>query len=182
MPMFFFLSGVSSYYALIKRSLAQYREERLHRLLVPSLLLSLTLPLAVSLGHFSKEPPEGRSESLSSYSSELRSLFLPVPWPGQGWFLCYLLLYSQLLAGLMANTHPNHQASPHNDLQHQEKSLWKPLQMVSCLSPSHENLVQGVKFWLYHPLKLAIGITKHQLQLQSLTMILTSPQHFPGNH
>lgn len=160
---------------------------------MPALLLSLTVPLAASLGHFSKQPARGRSESLrenstdSSYSSELRSLFLPVPWPGQGWFLCYLLLYSQLLAGLMALTHPNHQvlplrlrpvASPHYDLQDQEKCLcfkkplWKPLQKVSCLSLNHENFVQRVKFWLDHPLKLAIGITKDQLK--SLTMILTS--------
>ena len=37
MPMFFFLSGVSSYFALFKRSEQQYRDERVHRLMVPYL-------------------------------------------------------------------------------------------------------------------------------------------------
>ena len=31
MPMFFFLSGVSSYFALFKRTEQQYRDERVHR-------------------------------------------------------------------------------------------------------------------------------------------------------
>ena len=41
MPMFFFLSGVSSYLALFKRTEQQFREERVHRLLVPFLVLCL---------------------------------------------------------------------------------------------------------------------------------------------
>ena len=39
MPMFFFLSGVSAYFALFRRTERQFREERAHRLFVPWLLL-----------------------------------------------------------------------------------------------------------------------------------------------
>ena len=41
MPMFFFLSGVSAYFALFRRSEQQFRSERVHRLLVPFLVLAL---------------------------------------------------------------------------------------------------------------------------------------------
>ena len=41
MPMFFFLSGVSAYFALFRRTERQFREERAHRLFVPWLLLCL---------------------------------------------------------------------------------------------------------------------------------------------
>ena len=41
MPMFFFLSGVSAYFALFRRSESEFRRERAHRLLVPWLLLCL---------------------------------------------------------------------------------------------------------------------------------------------
>ena len=42
MPMFFFLSGISAFFALKKRTEKQFRTERVHRLLVPSLFLALT--------------------------------------------------------------------------------------------------------------------------------------------
>jgi len=42
MPMFFFLSGISTFHALFRRSEQQFREERTHRLLVPWLLLAST--------------------------------------------------------------------------------------------------------------------------------------------
>ena len=42
MPMFFFLSGVSSFHALKRRSESDFRKERVHRLLVPWLVLVLT--------------------------------------------------------------------------------------------------------------------------------------------
>ena len=41
MPMVFFLSGVSAYFALFRRTRKQFREERAHRLFVPWLLLCL---------------------------------------------------------------------------------------------------------------------------------------------
>ena len=78
MPMFFFLSGirwwttskhlnltvkyvvVSAYFALTKRSLRQFRLERLHRLLVPALTLALTSALPLSLDWVSRLSPECR--------------------------------------------------------------------------------------------------------------------------
>ena len=39
MMYFFFLSGVSSYFSLFKRTEQQFRDERVHRLLVPTLFL-----------------------------------------------------------------------------------------------------------------------------------------------
>ena len=44
-----------------------------------------------------------------SYGEYLRTFYLPVPSPAQGWFLCYLFVYSQVLAPLFLLVHPNHQ-------------------------------------------------------------------------
>jgi hypothetical protein len=41
MPMFFFLSGISAYFSLFRRTEQQFRDERVHRLLVPFLTLAL---------------------------------------------------------------------------------------------------------------------------------------------
>ena len=57
MPMFFFLSGISAYFGLKKRSERQFREERLHRLLVPAFTLSLTASFLCSQDYFSKLSP-----------------------------------------------------------------------------------------------------------------------------
>ena len=47
--------------------------------------------------------------SVDSFSDHLREMFLPMPSTHQGWFLCYLFVYSQLLASLFITVHPNHQ-------------------------------------------------------------------------
>ena len=75
MPMFFFLSGIrkrkkigpttlffyktffSVYFGLKKRTERQFREERLHRLLVPAFTLSLTASFLCSQDYFSKLSP-----------------------------------------------------------------------------------------------------------------------------
>ena len=66
----------------------------------------------------------GYVNNSTSYSRHLLSLYQPVPWPGQGWFLCYLLVFSQLLAGLMAQLHPHPR---HHQVSHQQSS---PLSLV----------------------------------------------------
>ena len=50
MPMFFYLSGQNTYSALNRRTETQFRDERVHRLLVPALFLSLVtkFPLTIS--------------------------------------------------------------------------------------------------------------------------------------
>ena len=49
---------VSAYFALTKRSLRQFRLERLHRLLVPALTLALSSGPALSLDWVSRLSPE----------------------------------------------------------------------------------------------------------------------------
>ena len=87
--------------------------------------------------------------------------------------------------------HSRAQPTSHNYLQEEEKYLCfkkplsRPLQIFSCLhflgylSPNHKTFVQGVKFWLDHPLKLALGKIN---TITSLVMILTSSKHFIGDN
>ena len=90
MPMFFFLSGVSSYHALQRRSEREFRKERVHRLLVPWLVLVLTNG-AYSIIYFAPSPPPA-STTLSAF---LMSTYV-LPITNQGWFLLHLFLYSQV--------------------------------------------------------------------------------------
>ena len=48
MPMFFFLSGISAFFGLKKRSESQFRNERVHRLMIPAIFLSLTASFCIS--------------------------------------------------------------------------------------------------------------------------------------
>ena len=57
MPMFFFLSGVSAFFGLKKRGEKEFRLERVHRLLVPALFLSLTASLPISTDYFGQLSP-----------------------------------------------------------------------------------------------------------------------------
>ena len=123
MPMFFFLSGVSAFHALFRRSERQFREERTHRLLVPWLLLA-TLNGIYSIAYFAPRTPfceqyyqHGKvvttmvdnqtmpwdyCETVYMYTkNETFSEFLMKHYVGkpdgaQGWFLLYLFLYSQV--------------------------------------------------------------------------------------
>ena len=47
-----------------------------------------------------------------SYGDHLKQYFSPAPSPSQGWFLCYLFVFSQIFAGLFVLVHPNHQVRP----------------------------------------------------------------------
>ena len=55
-----------------------------------------------------------------SYGDHLREMMLPVPSVHQGWFLCYLFVFSQLLASLFITVHPNHQV---RTLKHYESNI-----------------------------------------------------------
>ena len=89
MPMFFFLSGVSAFHALNRRSEREFRKERVHRLLVPWLLLVLTN------GVYSVTFVAPHSPCSTTFSEFLMSKYL-IPSAGQGWFLLYLFIYSQV--------------------------------------------------------------------------------------
>jgi len=189
MPMFFFLSGISAFFALIKRSEKQFRLERIHRLLAPALFLSLvssfglTADFASKLspnceeyyltGHVSKK--ENATDGIDwnycamfykftkndSYLDHLRSMYKPVPSPSQGWFLCYLFFYTQILAHLFIEVHPNHKENVR-----EQKCFKRPFsklaQIICCLNffgylaPNNEIFLNAVKFWLGHPLKLVL--------------------------
>ena len=139
--MFFFLSGVSSYFALFKRTEQQYRDERVHRcgrihvigittnhtisvyflvrLLVPFLVLAL-LNGVYSVSYLAPLTPnceasfhgENSSAVLAwshceTYWQKTENSTFPQylaqhyggygPNSGQGWFLLYLFVYSQVV-------------------------------------------------------------------------------------
>merc|ERR1719412_2509398 len=52
MPMFFYLSGLNAYFALFRRTETQFRDERVHRLLVPALFFDLVTQLPMTLAYF----------------------------------------------------------------------------------------------------------------------------------
>ena len=120
MPMFFFLSGVSAYYALFRRSGKQFREERAHRLFVPWLVLCLLncvysiawiAPLTpncnaafkgeetnsttsgVTWSHCEVYGVKTNNTTLSQY---ILDHYSGPPNAGQGWFLMYLFAYCQV--------------------------------------------------------------------------------------
>ena len=57
MPMFFFLSGISAFFGLKKRSENQFIQERLHRLFIPALFLALTASFPISTNILAKLSP-----------------------------------------------------------------------------------------------------------------------------
>ena len=89
MPMFFFLSGVSVFHALKRRSEKEFRKERLHRLLVPWLVLVLTN------GVYSITILGPNSPGNKTFSEFLMTKYA-LPNPGQGWFLLTLYIFSQV--------------------------------------------------------------------------------------
>ena len=123
MPMFFFLSGISAYHALFRRSERQFRDERLHRLLVPYLFLA-SLNGVYSIAFFAPRTKMcqqfyqlGRvldNNSLpwdycemnykythnDTFPSYLMKHYIGIPIAGQGWFLLYLFVYSQVRKGI----------------------------------------------------------------------------------
>ena len=70
-----------------------------------------------------------------------RGMFLPVPSPHQGWFLCYLFVYSQLLVHLFIAVHPNHQV--------RNKPKWLTVAMPLLeTSERLESVHREMKLWL----------------------------------
>ena len=103
MPMFFYLSGQNAYAALFRRSETQFRDERVHRLLVPALFLFEVIMFPFSLGYFAphSHPME------ESFLEHLRGLYR-IFFPGQAWFLVYLFIYAQIFAHWFRAFHPVH--------------------------------------------------------------------------
>ena len=128
--MFFFLSGASVYFALFRRTELKFREERLHRLLVPAFTLAVTsltysliffAPLAENckqyyqgVKEFNSSLPYKNCEMFYKFTKNdtfkdfMKRIYLPFASPHQGWFLIYLFTFSQLLATWFSTFHPNH--------------------------------------------------------------------------
>ena len=129
MPMFFFLSGISSFFALFKRNEQQYRDERVHRLLVPYLFAYLYMWMH-SITYFAPNcteyfesknngtrlsncPSTGEYLNISFGTYTKKQFPSPnrPPGPGQAWFLLPLFVYSEMFAHLFTLWHPNHSKS-----------------------------------------------------------------------
>ena len=91
MPMFFFLSGVSAFHALNRRSEREFREERVHRLLVPWLLLVQTNEV-YSIMYVAPQPKFPPTTTFWPY---FMSGYIH-PQSGQGWFLLHLFICAQV--------------------------------------------------------------------------------------
>ena len=89
MPMFFFLSGVSAFHALKRRSEWEFRKERVHRLLVPYLVLVLTN------GVYSITFLAPNSPGNMTFSEYLMFGYVGFS-AGQGWFVLTLFIFSQV--------------------------------------------------------------------------------------
>ena len=124
MPMFFFLSGISSYFALSKRNEQQYRDERVHRLLVPWLsaflyqwVFSITY-FAPNCKEYFESNRNGTRISNCPSIGEYRNISFPQyfqgtfpkatnpPLPSQAWFLLPLFYHSQMFAHIFTLWHP----------------------------------------------------------------------------
>ena len=103
-PMFFYLAGRNAYSALFKRSMTQFRKERIHRLIVPTLSLALVTQLPFHLSYLAPRdaPPE---ESFWEYAKYFYKLPACIH---HAWFLFYLFIYSQVFTHLFIALHPAH--------------------------------------------------------------------------
>lgn len=111
MPMFFYLSGRNAYSALFRRTETQFRDQRVHRLLVPMLFFTLVGQLPYSVSYFSPHTPPLEI----SYWEYLRAYFITFDLH-VAWFLLYLFLFSQLMTYWFTVFHPAHNKSESSEL------------------------------------------------------------------
>ena len=111
MPMFFFLSGQNAYGALFRRSETQFRTERVHRLLVPSLFLFVVTHFFKTLQYFALQETQPKLTFLEYLQDNYK--FFP---PDQAWFLVYLFIYAQLFTHWFRAFHPAHNSSDSDSL------------------------------------------------------------------
>ena len=82
-----------------------------------------------------------------------RGYFQPVPNPSQGWFLCYLFVYSQLLVDIFIAVHPNHQVGKNQEIYQVLIILviGRVLSMLQeTLQQSCSSVLLSQLFWLPH--------------------------------
>jgi len=182
MPMFFFLSGISAFYALFRRSDQQFRDERTHRLLVPYFLLAI-LNGVYSITFYAPRTPfcdqyyeEGevyddyglpwkhcetfwKYTQNETYPEYLMKHYLGGPNAGQGWFLLYLFIYSQVFARIFICWHPAHTTSPVPCCTRPTSALGKYLQGFHFFgrpAADPQEFVSAVQWWLGGTLRLGL--------------------------
>ena len=106
MPMFFYLSGHNAYSALFRRSEVQFRDERVHRLLVPCLFFLIVGQLPYSVSYFSPRYPPLEI----SYWDYLKNFYANFDLQA-AWFLWYLFFFFQFMTYWFTVYHPAHNTS-----------------------------------------------------------------------
>lgn len=111
MPMFFLLSGFSSWYSLKSRNAGQYLWERVLRLLIPFYTVGAFILLPVQ--YYIELTSHGRPvsdiwqiippywDSYGSFRFRFDYPFLTNVWPGHLWFLTFLFIVSLVLLPLL---------------------------------------------------------------------------------
>jgi glucan biosynthesis protein C len=107
MPLFFFLSGVGSWYSLEHRSSGRYLLERVLRLLVPLYTVGIFILLPPQLywdrltnGRFTGSFWQFYPEFFKSFDFDVFAPFV-LPWSGHLWFLFFLFTVSLLSLPIM---------------------------------------------------------------------------------
>jgi peptidoglycan/LPS O-acetylase OafA/YrhL len=109
MPLFFFLAGMSAWYALQRRSASEFRRERLKRLFVPLVFgMLVIIPPQVFIERIStsvvtrRSPIDFTGTFLEWYPHTFECCYpdANLSWHHL-WFLLYLFVYSVLLVGLL---------------------------------------------------------------------------------
>jgi len=182
MPMFIFLSGVSAFHALYRRLEKQFRDERTHRLLVPWLLLA-SLNGVYSIAFFAPRTPfceqyyqhgkvtdnqtlpwdyckmEKKYTKNETFPEYLMKHYVGKPDAGQGWFLLYLFLYSQVFARIFICWHPAHTTSTTTCCPRPTYAFGKYLQGLHFFgrpAADPQEFVAAVHWWLGGTLKLGL--------------------------
>ncbi|MBI9103111.1 MAG: acyltransferase family protein [Spirochaetales bacterium] len=150
MRLLFFVSGISAYMALKKRSIAAFSLERFKRLIIPVLFLVLTIgPLAgyvLAVSHF------GFSGTFISYYPHF---FLDVKrylfW-GQLWYCVYLYLLSMIALPLFSYLLKNNQVMVNiNNVLMQKNNILFPLFIIALiellLRPSYPGYQSFIGDW-----------------------------------
>ena len=105
MPFLFFLAGISSYYALKRRTTREYIVERTKRLLTPLIFgIIFIVPPQSYIAYISKHPNSSFADFTSFYFSNLFSDltgYTGTFTPAHLWFILYLYFYSILSVRLL---------------------------------------------------------------------------------
>ena len=109
MPLLFFLAGASSWYALKKRSAAQYSKDRFYKLLIPFLFgLLIIVPPQAYLAKITHSVYNGDYITfMKGYFTDFTDLtgYLGTFTPGHLWFILYLFIISMVALPIMIKSH-----------------------------------------------------------------------------